>query len=192
MTEYSSKREPQIDKKVEKVVSGNVKTKKKSGVNKLANVFIAEDVANVKEYIINDVLVPTIRDTIWSVLTNSLDMFIYGGKGRSNRTSSSSKVSYRQFYDNKPGRSSGGAVTHGFDYDDIILDNRIEAEEVIHKMRDIIDTYQIATVADLYDLVGLTGPHTANKYGWSNLRNAEAIRVREGYILKFPKAVPID
>lgn len=194
MTEYMSKsRDPKTDeRKVEKVVSGTVKTKKKSGVNKLANIFIAEDVSNVKDYIINDVLIPTVRDTLWSVLTNSLDMFIYGGRGKSNRTSSSSKVSYRQFYDNKPGRSGSVNVANGFDYDDIILDNRAEAEEVIRQMRDIIDTYQMATVSDLYDLVGLTGPHTANKYGWTNLRNAEAVRVRDGYILKFPKALPIN
>lgn len=200
MTEYlkdprksREEQKAEVEKNVQKVVSGTVKTKKKSGVTKLANIFIAEDVSNVKDYIINDVLIPTVRDTLWSVLTNSLDMFIYGGKGKANRTSSSSKISYRQFYENKPSnRYNSANVANGFNYDDIILDNRAEAEKVINQLRDIIDTYTMATVSDLYDLVGLTGPHTANKYGWTNLRNAEAVRVRDGYILKLPRALPIN
>ena len=49
------------------------------------------------------------------------------------------------------------------------------------------------TVADLYDLVGLNHNFTDNKYGWTNLRNAQPVRDRDGYyILKLPRAVPID
>ena len=59
-------------------------------------------------------------------------------------------------------------------------------------MDELIETYGSATVADLYDLVGITCNYTDNKYGWTNLRNAEPIRVRDGYMLKMPKALPID
>lgn len=46
------------EKKVDKVVTGNVKRKKKSEVSKFKDVFISEDVSNVKSYIFLDVLVP--------------------------------------------------------------------------------------------------------------------------------------
>ena len=59
-------------------------------------------------------------------------------------------------------------------------------------MDELIETYGVASVADLYDLVGLRCEYTDNKYGWNNLRNAEPIRVRDGYMLKMPKALPID
>ena len=59
-------------------------------------------------------------------------------------------------------------------------------------MQDIIETYGFVTVADLYDMVDLTPPYTANKYGWTNLRNADVVRIRDGWIVKLPKAMPID
>ena len=64
---------------------------------------------------------------------------------------------------------------------------RAEAEEVLDRMSEIIDTYGAVSVADLYDLVDVSGTYTDNNYGWDNLRNAEAVRVRDGYILKLPK-----
>ena len=42
------------------------------------------------------------------------------------------------------------------------------------------------------DLVGIKGNYTDNKYGWMNIRNAEIMRVRDGYMIKMPRAVPID
>ena len=69
----------------------------------------------------------------------------------------------------------------------------IYPEEVLDKMFELLDTYQFVSVADLYDLVGVTGNYTDNKYGWTNLRGAEPVRMRDGgYALKLPKAYPID
>ena len=59
-------------------------------------------------------------------------------------------------------------------------------------MSDLIETYESVSVADLYDLVGKPCNYTDNKYGWTNIRNVEPVRVRDGYILKLPKAMPID
>lgn len=58
-------------------------------------------------------------------------------------------------------------------------------------MDELIDTYGNVSVADLYDLVGKSCEYTDQKYGWTNIRNAEPIRVRDGYMLKLPKATPI-
>ena len=59
-------------------------------------------------------------------------------------------------------------------------------------MQDVIDSYGVVTVADMYDMAQLTQPYTSNKYGWMNIRNAEVKRVSDGYIIKLPKAMPID
>ena len=75
--------------------------------------------------------------------------------------------------------------------DDIILESRVEAEDVISRMKEIIETYGFVRVTDLYYLVGITGDYTDNKYGWTNIRDAEPVRVRDGYMLKLPKAVPL-
>ena len=120
-------------------------------------------------------------------------MLLYG-ETRSKSKSRDTKVSYTKYYDrdrdyDRPARSRG---RYGYDYDDIILDTRKEAEEVLDRMDDLIDTYGVVSVADLYDLVGISGNYTDNKYGWTNLRNADVQRVRDGYLLKLPKALPFD
>ena len=47
-------------------------------------------------------------------------------------------------------------------------------------------------IADLYDLVGMDSNYTDNRYGWTNLRSAQVVRVRDGYLLKLPKALPLN
>ena len=79
-----------------------------------------------------------------------------------------------------------------FRYEDIIFPNRGEAEKVLDKMEELIDYYGLVSVADLYELVGLAGDYPDNKYGWTSIRSAEVMRVRNGYILKLPKAIVLD
>jgi hypothetical protein len=57
-------------------------------------------------------------------------------------------------------------------------------------MDELINVYGMVSVADLYDLVGITGAYTDNKYGWTNIRGVKVTPVREGYMLKMPKALP--
>ena len=52
------------EKRVEKVVSGSVKSKKKNGLQKITNVFVPEDVDDVKSYIFEDIVVPAVKDII--------------------------------------------------------------------------------------------------------------------------------
>ena len=182
-------------KKLEPIAKG--KTKKKSEVKKLADVFIAEDVTSVKDYVINDVLIPAAKKAISDIITNGIDMILYGEARGRDRRGSGSKVSYTKYYDRERDRDydrSRSRTTRRsvYDYDDIILDTRGEAEEVLNRMDDLIDAYDIVSVADLYDLVGIQGNYTDNKYGWTNLRNATVQRVRDGYLLKLPKALPLD
>lgn len=184
-------------KKVEKVVSGSVKVKKKNGVTKFADNFISEDIHNVKSYVITDVLIPSIKRAISEMVTNGIDMILYGSTGGRSKRSSADRVSYRNYYDRRDDdryrdRDRDRVRTSAYSFDDIVLDSRGEAEEVLARMDELIDQYGIVSVADLYDLVGVTGNYTDNKYGWTNIRNAEPIRVRDGYMLRLPKALPIN
>ena len=183
------------EKRVTKVVKGPVKTKTNEA-RKLADIFISEDIANVKNYIFMDVLVPAIKKAIYDIVTNGIDMFLYGGTGKNKSTSSGGKVSYRNYYEQKNNSSYRGSENvkprNGFEYDDIIFDNRGEAEAVKQQMQDVIGRYGVVTVADLYDMADLTAPYTSQKYGWMDVSGAEAVRVRDGYMLKLPRAVPID
>lgn len=184
------------ERKVEKVIKGSAKTKKRSDVKKFADVFISEDAGNVKSYIIMDVLIPAIKKAISDIVTNGIDMMLYGETGRSKKKSPASKISYRSYYesDNERRRDYGSVRTRStYEYDDIVLDSRGEAESVLASMDEVVETYGMVSVADLYEMVGVQGSYTDNKYGWTkNIRNASVVRVRDGYLLKLPKALPFD
>ena len=180
-------------KRTEKIVSNPVKTKKKSEVRKLADIFISEDAANVKSYIIWDVLVPTIKKAVSEIIKNGSDIVIFGEKKRDN-SSGRSKVSYGGFYDkgSETRMSYETRERTRFDYENIVINTRAEAEEVLDEMQDLIVRYGVVRISDLYDMVELTAPYTGNRYGWTTIQGAKPIRVDDGYILKLPRPRPID
>ncbi len=184
------------DRKIEKVVTGVVKTKKKSKISQAMDNFISEDAKNVKSYVFGEVLIPAIKKAISDIVTDGIDIILYGEARGRNKRSTADRVSYRSYYDDRGGRNRMNerqAIMAGsYSYDDIILSTRGEAEDVLSRMDELIETYGLVRVADLYDLVGITGNYTDNKYGWMNIRNAEIIKVRDGYMIKMPRAVPID
>lgn len=187
--------EPVQEKKVEKVIQGKVKQKKRSGLQKIAGEVIQEDARNVKSYIFSEVLIPALKKTISDVIKNGIDMVLYGeSRGSGKRSLPGSKVSYRSFYDDDRDRHSyRDRVSSRYDYDDVIFDSRGEAEEVLSSMYDILDRYKVVSVADLFDLVGLQCKYTDNKYGWMDLRGSEVVRTFDGgYSIRLPKAMSID
>lgn len=176
-------------KKAEKIVDGVVKTKKKGEARKFADLFVSEDASNVKSYILMEVVVPLVKDAIFS----TVETILYGESKRAGkRTSASDRVSYVSYYDRKDSRSATTRTRTAYDFDDIILASRGEAEDVLTSLDEIIGTYGHATVSDLYDLVGLTCNYTDTKYGWMSVSRADVVRTRDGYMLKMPKAMVID
>ena len=73
-------------------------------------------------------------------------------------------------------------------FKEIIFESRKSAEEVLYQMDQILQVYTVVTVADFYDLSGITPSFFDARYGWTNLKAAEVIRVRYGYKIKLPKA----
>ena len=184
------------EKHVTKVVKNPAKTKTNE-VRRLADIFISEDVSNVKEYILMDVLVPAIKKAIYDIVTNGIDMFLYGGKGGNRGGSNVAKVSYGNYYSQKNNvvsnrGSESNKSDNVFRYEDLVFDNRGDAEAVKQQLQESVAKYGIVNVGDLYEYAGLEAPYTAQKYGWMDLRSAEVQRYRGNYILKLPKAMPID
>lgn len=184
------------EKRVERVVTGQVRQKKKSEIRKLTDVFVSEDVSNVKSYILMDVLVPAIKKAVSDIVTNGVDMILYGESGRTKkRDSGASRVSYRSYYERERDRrdSDRSRVRTGYDFDEYSLDNRGEAEEVLSQMDDLIDRYGTVSVADYCELIGVRSNYTDNNYGWSNIRSATVVRDRDGgWVIKLPRAMPLN
>lgn len=189
---------PEEKKKIEKVVSGVAKTKKKSELVKFADVFVSDDAHNVKDYLLMDIAIPAIKNVIYDLVTNGLSFILHGRNAVSSRSTPASKIAYNKCYTNardsyqRPVNSPRDRRS-AFDYDDIIIPTRGDAEVVLDTMSAAIEKYGHVSVLDLYDMVELDAPYTAEKYGWTDISSARAVPARGGgYILKLPRAVPLD
>lgn len=201
-----------VDKKITKVISGTVVQKKKSLGKRFMETFVNDDITNIKSYVFHDVLIPAAKDTISDIvqgitdtIQGSIDVTLFGetrrrGSSRNKRDSGRGYVSYNNYSssrdkdkDRKDSRrdiSSRDRARHNFN--DIILSSRGDAEEVLSCLVDLIIDYNEATVADLYELVGVTGEFTDRRYGWKDLSSASVSRARDGYMLNLPRTVLLD
>ena len=191
----SEQKETDERKKLDKVVTGEAKRIKKNEMARFKDVFISEDAKNVKSYILSDVLIPAVKKLINDIVTDGIQMILFGGTSRKSGASGS-RVNYVS-YNNYSNSRNENSVIHrpvtGYSFDKIRIDNRGEAEEVLSQMDAIIEKYGMARVTDFYDLVGVTGNYTDNKYGWSNLSTARIVRTSDGgYVIELPRAMPIE
>lgn len=178
--------------KIKKIVTGKVVSKKKSFGSKFKEVFFGEEVGNVKGYILQDVLIPTIKDTISDIIIGSVEMALFGERRfRSGKSKNNSYVSYSNYSYNRNSskKSSENISSRNLQYgvNDIILESRGEAEDVLGNMIDIIKDYGVVSVADLYEMVDIPGAFTDNDWGWFDLSRADVRKVREGYLLVLPR-----
>ena len=181
-------------KKLESVVSGNVSMRKKTTLKKVADIFFQKDINDVKSYLIMDVLIPEIRDALYNLVMNGLDMMLYDRKRTRKSSSNTMRVNYSAKYNNQtsiPESSNSSPRTKsGLNFDDVVFDDRMDAEEVLNQMLNIIEQYDSVSVADFCELAGIPGEYTDRKYGWTSLGAAEVKRISGGgYILKLPRVI---
>ena len=189
---------PKKPQKQQKVIKHKVVTRKKGLFKKFSESYLGEGITAIASYVFNEILVPAGKNTLSEMLHSSTDMMIYK-EDRSARGRRGDRrpgyVSYDGFY--RDDRREGSRTTslrnrtrHNFD--DIIIETRAEADEVIGRLVDLIDNYGEAAVSDLYDLVGIESNHADTKYGWVNLNSARPLRVRDGYLLDLPRTILLD
>lgn len=189
------------DKNIERVTSGEAIRKKKSLRKQFRDTFIAGDLKSSIRYVAFDILLPTLRDMLWEAGSGGIEKLIFGDSRRRGATPPQSGptgyVSYNRYAMGGhrmagPQRAMSRMARARHDFDEIVLESRTEAEEVIDRLFDLVSRYETATVADLYELVGLPSTHTDHKWGWSDLRGAGVSRVRDGYMLDLPDPTPFS
>lgn len=198
-SEASKKGPP--DKDIHRVTSGDVTRKKKSFRKQFSETFVEGTVQGSIRYAIFDVVLPMARDLVWEAVSEGFRNLIFGDsrRGRGSRTPQSGPtgyVSYDRFSSGHRMSSSQRTMSRlarsQHDFDDIVLDSRVEAEEVIDKLFEVVSRYGAASVADLYELVGLSTAHTDQKWGWTDVRGAGVSRIRGGYLLDLPDPEPLS
>ena len=192
-------------KKIEKVVEGKVIRRKKPLGKRFAETFFSGDARSAGSYALFEIVLPAIKDTIADVTSQGIERMLWGEtRSTSRRTGSrpgygnGSFISYNRFSSDPRERnrreesrfpSRRSRASHNFD--EIILATRVEAEEVIDRLFDLVNKYEEASVADLYELLGIDGDYTDDKWGWTDIRGAGVTRISNGYLLDLPRPEPL-
>ena len=190
-----------VDKNVERITSGDAVRRKKSLRKQFSETFVAGDAKTAIRYVIFDVLLPAAKDMIVDAGAQGIEKLIFGDSRRrgsgSPQAGPTGYVSYNRqsmgnnrFTSPQRAMSRQARATHNFD--EIILEDRSDAEEVINRLFDLVSHYETATVADLYELVGLASTHTDHKWGWTDLHGAGVSRIRGGYLVDLPEPTPLN
>ena len=187
------KAEKATREKKDPVVKNKVRRKQKSGFSKFKDELMANDIPNLKDYVIFDVAVPYLMNTLGDILNDTIDTVFHKGQRRNTRrvNTGASYTSYGASYRRTPEYAPPQRRV-GYTFDDIVIATSQEAEEVLQQMVDTIGKYGTVTVNDYYDFVGEVGNPSDVNYGWNSLRTADIVRVRDGYIIKLPKPKPIE
>lgn len=173
----------------------NVKIKKKPWYKRIGDTFIAEDPDSVGAFIMRDIVIPTIRDTVYDIITGGLQMAMYGSTKaqRNRRSSSSSSGSYIKYgdYSNNTVRDRTISTPDKICLDDVTFDTSGEAFAVRDSLLERLKYYGIVTVQDLYDVLNISPPRTAMYWGWTDLTKAEVSRIHGAWLLELPRPKPL-
>lgn len=194
-------------KVIAKVVQSEPITRKKPLGRKIAETFTGDSAQEVGTYVLFDIVIPAIKGLIVDSGKEALERIFFGGGGGRSRPGAGrpqrgGRTSYQAYYSSNPPNfeerrpgpqrslSQKARATH--DFDEIVLETRGEAEAVLDGLGFVLEQYDVVTVSDLYDLVGLSGSYTDDKWGWYDLKGSSIARVRDGYLLNLPKTSVVD
>lgn len=189
--------------KVEKIITGEAVERKKSFGAKFKGVFFGGDFKSAATYVAADVLLPALRNMMADASKGAVDRVIYGDRGPRYGQPGRPMYSGRTQYNNPVNRNARPDPRdprqdprHSYrsnrqDPAEIVVPDRAEAQAVLETLMEIVDQYEQACLADLYDLVGLRATHTDQKWGWTNINDARIIQVREGYLIQLPPMEPL-
>lgn len=180
--------------RVEKVTEGVAIQRKKPLGRRIAENFTGADAHSVGQYVLFEVVLPRIKDLVFDVGESALRRALFGDSVKGSYSSRSSSVA-------KPWTPYATVSTSGTkaakqpaapsdEFGEIVVETRGEAQEVMDKLGNLIETYGQASVSDLKAAVGISGSFTDESWGWVGLGGADIRRVggqNPGYALILPR-----
>lgn len=189
--------------RLEKMVDASEYKQKDTAINKLIKAFIPDNIYDLKDYIVSEIVIPTIKDGLddtWNA--------VFRGSGRKKSFSrrrrsyydddDDMRPAYRKYYDDRRRDDRYGDDRYyqpeRSDFKNVKFKSRGDAERILTKMEDIIYKNRFVSLLDFYDLTGQPTRSTDDNYGWTNLDRAKVERLRSdnGYIIRFPSPMPLD
>lgn len=194
------------EKNIQKIVSGDVKVKKKKFTESFKDLFIAADFKQVVKYVCYEVFIPAARNMLYDGMTKGAERLIFREE-RSRRSpmvgrgaGSMTRITYNSpvFRENegyrdprtRPPSNAQNLPRPG--RPDFLLQTKKEAEQVLDEMYSILQAYEEVTISDVHAMLGLQSAHTDMKWGWTDLRGSTIKQDRSGFWLDLPHPIPLS
>ncbi len=203
---HVSKRESKVekiekieDKRILKVVKGDVIRRKKPLGTRFVEAFFGGDGKGAMDYVVDDVLLPALKDMVTDAVSEGVQRLIRGdSRPPSRHTTSrpSSHVNYGGYSDRngrrEEPRRSDRRTRSSRRIEQIILSSRDEAEDTLAEMFNTLERYGSVSVSELYEMVGIEGTHVDDAWGWTDLYDAGVRRLnRDQWLIKLPDPEPL-
>lgn len=194
-----------ISSNVEPVVSRPGTLKKESGLSKIFKSLVATDAKNVKDYLIFDVLIPSIKNAIGDLIVTATNMTLWGKSGKRYGGGYGgyfgNSFDYGKMYKGNGFNASGilgktqrqeEPMSEALDFNEIIFADRYDAEKVYTKMCERIAEYGLVTVSNFFRFSGLDPQEVvAENWGWYDLPTRTIEPYKGAWILRLPQAVKL-
>lgn len=179
-------------------LSAPVQVKKPSPLKKISDNIVADSGKSIGKHIWYDVAAPMLKRFFADSLIDSVNIIFYGSTGRRDSRPGGTYVSWRDDfhdygrYSRDPRRDDPPVRRSAYDFDEFTFRTRRDAEDVLNQLDAILSRYKILSVADFYEVVDVTPPFTAHRYGWTDIQSADVASGRDGYYIRMPKPSPLD
>ena len=187
---------PVLEKKPEK--------RKKGLMERLVVGFLGPDgLPGIGAYLNEEIILPSIKNIIVEAVTSGINMAVFGDHSRpSSRPNVPNRTVYRpetdyasrtsRYTSAQPAPSKRGpemirSVKYGVD--EYPIESRMDANNVLTMLHEYADNYDYVSVADYYDLLGVSSVYTDHNFGWSfeEILKAVVTPLRGGgYIINLP------
>lgn len=124
-----------------------------------------------------------IRKALTDIVADKIETILYGEEFYPQKNNS--KISYSYYRENKNTHNKSGFVL-----EDVLFGTETDALAALSSMKEIIVNYGCVSIADYYDLAGVSGNvYTNTKYGWVDLKDAKVINSMDGYKISLPRVL---
>ncbi len=184
--------------KTRQVAQGKVR--KQGMLQKFGRYILEDTIETAKEHTVKEILLPGIRNLIFDTFNEMVGRMLFGDDSprpvNTYRTGNGSRragqTSYTKFYDDQRRGRTGSYRDMPYDPDDIIVPTRTQANAALDELDYVIHKYGQASIANYYDIIGVSGQWTDNRYGWTSIRGASIKPVRDGFMIILPPTILLE
>lgn len=180
-----------------KAITQATPVKKNVWVRAFNSLVNEEDTHNLKNVLLQEVVVPAVKSIILDVVTTGITTALYGRNApQQSRTTqgyrNTGRTNYQAAY--QPTQTTTRTQPKSYDsgrdgrtyVNEYVIANRHEAVMILDELKNSISMYGSVSVADYYDLIGHDGNYTDHNYGWIDLSRVNITGTRGGYLLHLP------